>query len=79
VQSTSAAFFPFLLHGRGRTLGILGLRRIARIPLGPIYTVQSLWVNLCGGHDVTPEAATALRLPIDKSTLYPEEGSAAGA
>jgi hypothetical protein len=49
------------------------------IPWGPIYTVQSLWVNLRGGHDVTPQAATALRLPIDKSTLYPEEGRAAGA
>ncbi|HEY2168147.1 MAG TPA: hypothetical protein VGJ30_00865 [Candidatus Angelobacter sp.] len=49
------------------------------IPWGPIYTVQSLWVNLRGGHDLTPRAATALRLPIDKSTLYPEEGKAAGA
>jgi hypothetical protein len=49
------------------------------IPWGPIYTVQSLWVNLRGGDDVTPEAATALQLPIDKSTLYPEEGRAAGA
>jgi len=49
------------------------------IPWGPIYTVQSLWVNLKGGHDLTPEAATALRLPIDKSTLYPEARRAAGA
>ena len=49
------------------------------IPWGPIYTVQSLWVNLKGGYDVTPQAATALRLPIDKSTLYREEGRAAGA
>jgi hypothetical protein len=49
------------------------------IPWGPIYTVQSLWVNLRGGHDMTPEAATALQLPIDKSTLYPEEGRAAEA
>ncbi len=24
------------------------------IPWGPIYTVQSLWVNLRGGHDLTP-------------------------
>jgi hypothetical protein len=47
------------------------------IPWGPIYTVQSLWVNLRGRHDVTPLAATALRLPIDKSTLYPEEGRGA--
>src|ERR1700739_538377 len=49
------------------------------IPWGQIYTVQSLWVNLRGGHDLTPQAATALRLPIDKSTLYPEQGRAAGA
>jgi hypothetical protein len=49
------------------------------IPWGPIYTVQSVWVNLRGGDDVTPEAATALRLPIDKSTLYSDQGRAAGA
>ena len=49
------------------------------IPWGPIYTVQSLWVNLKGGHDLTPEAATALQLPIDKSTLYPEARRATGA
>jgi hypothetical protein len=48
------------------------------IPWGPIYTVQSLWVNLKGGHDLTPEAATALQLPIHKSTLYPEAWRAAG-
>ena len=29
------------------------------IPWGPIYTVQSLWVNLRGGHDLTPQAASA--------------------
>jgi hypothetical protein len=52
---------------------------IEEIPWGPIYTVQSLWVNLRGGHDVTPQAATALRLPIDKSMLYPEARKAAGA
>ncbi|MGB9122635.1 MAG: hypothetical protein WCE73_18605 [Candidatus Angelobacter sp.] len=46
--------------------------------MGPIYTVQSLWVNLKGGHDLTPEAAMALQLPIDKSTLYPEARRAAG-
>jgi hypothetical protein len=50
------------------------------IPWGPIYTVQSIWVNLRGGNDVTPEVATTLNLPIDKSTLYKEEkGRAAGA
>jgi hypothetical protein len=49
------------------------------IPWGPIFTVQSVWVNLRGGKDVTPEVATALNLPIDKSTLYPaEKGKAMG-
>ena len=43
------------------------------IPWGPIYTVQSLWVNMRGGHDLTAQAATALRLPIDASTLIPEQ------
>lgn len=49
------------------------------IPWGPIFTVQSVWLNFRGGDDVTPLAATVLQLPIDKSTLYPEEGRAAGA
>jgi len=49
------------------------------IPWGPIYTIQSLWVNLRGGHDLTPQAASVLRLPIDSSTLYPEQGKAMGA
>jgi hypothetical protein len=49
------------------------------IPWGPIYTVQSLWVNLRGGHDLTPQTASALRLPMDVSTLYPpEKGIGAG-
>lgn len=48
------------------------------IPWGPIYTVQSLWHNLRGGHDITPQVATALQVPIDKSTLYPEARGAAG-
>jgi len=30
------------------------------IPWGPIYTVQSLWVNAQGGRDVTREVAAAL-------------------
>ena len=25
------------------------------IPWGPVYTVQAVWANLTGGHDVTPE------------------------
>ncbi|HZI56597.1 MAG TPA: hypothetical protein VFF39_07465 [Verrucomicrobiae bacterium] len=49
------------------------------IPWGPIYTIQSLWVNLRGGHDLTPQAASVLRLPIDASALFPEQGKAMGA
>jgi len=30
-----------------------------------------------GGHDLTSAAATALRLPIDKSTLHPDARRAA--
>ncbi|MCB9520396.1 MAG: hypothetical protein H6699_05885 [Myxococcales bacterium] len=30
------------------------------IPWGPIYTIQSLWVNLRGGRDVTDEVMTSL-------------------
>jgi hypothetical protein len=43
------------------------------IPWGPIYTIQSLWVNMRGGLDLTAQAAAVLRLPIDASTLIPEE------
>ena len=32
------------------------------IPWGPIRTVQSLWINLHGGTDVTAEIADALQL-----------------
>jgi hypothetical protein len=34
------------------------------IPWGPIYTVQSLWYNLKGGHDLTDSAVQALRLNV---------------
>src|SRR3954463_3487658 len=30
------------------------------IPWGPIYTIQTVWVNCCGGRDVTREVAAAL-------------------
>jgi hypothetical protein len=49
------------------------------IPWGPIYSVQSLWVNLRGGHDLTPAVASTLQLPMDRSTLFPEDKKAAGA
>ena len=75
----------FMRPGRGESIRALQwslLTLVAGwwgIPWGPIYTVQSIWVNLRGGNDVTPEVATALNLPIDKSTLYKEEkGRAAG-
>ena len=31
------------------------------IPRGPIYTIQSLWVNLKGGRDVTQEIMPSMR------------------
>lgn len=49
------------------------------IPWGPIYTIQSLWVNLGGGHDLTAQAVSALRLPIDPGAAFSQQGSAAGA
>lgn len=30
------------------------------IPWGPIYTIQTLWTNICGGRDVTPEVLAQL-------------------
>jgi hypothetical protein len=30
------------------------------IPWGPIYTIQSLWVNFGGGHDVTNQVVAAM-------------------
>jgi hypothetical protein len=35
------------------------------IPWGPIWTIQSLWVNLKGGEDLTSDVASFLRLPAD--------------
>ena len=37
------------------------------IPFGPIFTVQSLWYNLKGGHDVTAAAVQALRLNVQSA------------
>ena len=42
------------------------------IPFGPIFTIQSLWYNLKGGHDVTAGVCQALRLstePASKQAL----------
>lgn len=49
------------------------------IPWGPIYSGQALWVNLKGGKDLTPQVVTALRLPLNPNSLYPENQMAAGA
>jgi hypothetical protein len=35
------------------------------IPFGPIFTIQSLWYNLKGGHDVTPGVRNALGLSME--------------
>ena len=34
------------------------------IPWGPIYTIESLLINLGGGRDVTAEVLSAIRRPI---------------
>ena len=37
------------------------------IPFGPIFSVQSLWYNLKGGHDVTDGVVQALRLNVQSA------------
>ena len=37
------------------------------IPWGPIYTVQSIWVNFQGGKDVTKEALASMMSTSQKS------------
>jgi hypothetical protein len=34
------------------------------IPWGPIWTIHSLWVNLRGGVDLTPQIAANLGMPL---------------
>jgi hypothetical protein len=52
----------------GKGLGFTVLSLVAGwwgIPWGPVYTVQSLWVNLSGGRDITNEViASATRSPV---------------
>jgi len=46
----------------GKGLGFSGLSMLLGwwgIPWGPIYTVQSFWVNFSGGRDVTREILTS--------------------
>jgi hypothetical protein len=38
------------------------------IPWGPIYTIQSLWVNLKGGKDITDGIMQALNRQAGKAT-----------
>ena len=38
------------------------------IPFGPIFTIQSLWYNLKGGHDVTAGVCSALRLSTEPAS-----------
>ena len=37
------------------------------IPWGPIYTIQSLWVNLKGGKDVTQEVLASMSSATQKT------------
>jgi hypothetical protein len=37
------------------------------LPWGPIYTVQTLWINLRGGKDVTKEVIAPLASSTEKS------------
>ena len=49
------------------------------IPWGPVFTVQSLWYNMKGGHDITAQAAKTLGLSVDWSSLSGKEQSASAA
>ena len=75
-RGTDIYFIPAEQNRSMKGLGWTLLTALAGwwgIPWGPIYTVQSLWVNLRGGHDLTAQAASVLRLPLDLSTLIPEQ------
>jgi hypothetical protein len=42
------------------------------IPWGPIYTIQSLWVNLSGGRDITNEVlASVTPAPVPPAAVAP--------
>jgi hypothetical protein len=53
-----------LVKGLGWTLFTL-LAGWWGIPFGPIFTIQSLWYNLKGGHDVTAGVRKALGLSME--------------
>ncbi len=44
------------------------------IPFGPIYTVQSLWVNFRGGRDVTDEVLRLIPKTTDENVQVAENG-----
>ena len=46
------------------------------IPWGPIYTVQSVWVNAQGGRDVTREVAAALAAAPAMAQVPPRAAAA---
>jgi hypothetical protein len=50
----------------GKGLGFTAVSLLAGwwgIPWGPVYTVQSLWVNLSGGRDITNEVIASATQP----------------
>jgi hypothetical protein len=44
------------------------------IPWGPIFTIQSLYINLSGGNDLTNEVTNALRLPASQDQPIVNQG-----
>jgi hypothetical protein len=57
-RSSSIHFIPAGAGSVGKGLPFSGISLLAGwwgIPWGPIYTIQSLWVNFCGGRNVTQE------------------------
>jgi hypothetical protein len=67
VTTKRSSSIHYIRPGEGsimRGLGWSGLTLLLGwwgIPWGPIYTIQSLWVNFSGGRDVTPEVLAAIR------------------
>jgi hypothetical protein len=38
------------------------------IPWGPIYTIQSIWINFKGGRDVTKEVLASMTVPSPQAS-----------
>jgi hypothetical protein len=47
------------------------------IPFGPIFTIQSLWYNLRGGHDVTAGVRKAIGLSMEPASTQAIASTAA--